>query len=97
MGPWRVTVKPAGENPNQETGLNDSGVGIFLEHEDRDQDLHEVSRVAFIRRNSANPRVGLEEQYEAELKTARWAADRMNRHEADLMRTLEFAGSDRLA
>jgi hypothetical protein len=77
---WKVIIEPVGENPTAE-GLNDSGLGVVLANGEARKEL---SRVAFVRRNSAHPRVSFGEQLRKELARAEVARDELNENLAEL-------------
>ena len=83
---WKVVLEPRDENPDEETGgQNVGGIVIFL---DDGSDKREVSRVAYVRRNSKNPRVSFKKQLAAEVEKAQISADQLNGADADKQRIL---------
>src|SRR3954469_22684885 len=81
---WSVMLEPVGSNPNG-GDTNTSGLSILLVTEDRSHE-HELARVAFVRRNSANPNITFVKQLEKELAKADAAADALNDALDDLER-----------
>lgn len=84
---WTITTEPVGKNPGvfekvvKETGVarqtpeNMGGVVIYLVNGSTKQ---EVSRVAYIRRASKNPKVKFKDQLNTELDKAREALGVLN-------------------
>lgn len=78
---WRVVAEPEGNNPGlidrakAATGVGDSGknAGGMIIYVTDGSSKKEVSRVAWIRRNSKNPKVSFEKQLKVEIDKAREA------------------------
>lgn len=70
--PWRNSE---GSDETAEQGANMGGMIVLLTNGSARQ---EVSRVAFIRRNSKHPEVSFQAQLDAEISKAKAAADTMN-------------------
>lgn len=83
---YTIIAEPEGKNPGRldqlkktadpPPGLNDSGVVLYVVDERGNR--REVSRVAFIRRNSKNPKTSFERQLTEELGRAREAVRVLN-------------------
>lgn len=86
MSRWKVVLEPRDENPSEETGgQNVGGIVIFL---DDGNDKHEVSRVAYVRRNSKNSRVSFKKQLAMEVEKAQISAEELNRSVSERERIL---------
>jgi hypothetical protein len=91
MAGWRIVVEPEGKNPGappppvegaEQTdeipqGTNEGGMIVYLA-DDGGHSKREVSRVAWVRRNGANPDVAFHEQLRAEVDKAKQAIDLIN-------------------
>lgn len=82
---WTVVVQPRTDN----LGKNKGGLVVALTDGDAS---HEVSRVAYVRRNSKNPDVEFGDQLDAEIEKAQRAADAVN----DYLDELERAEDERV-
>ena len=69
--PWKILVEPIGDNGVSEKKKNRGGVSVLLvtNHGSR----HEVTRVAFERKNSSHPEANFEDQLRESIETARAA------------------------
>lgn len=89
MSEWTVVAEPVGENPGRvkkaaaEAGVGNGNVGGMVIYLIRGGSKQEVSRVAWVRRNSKNPKTSFEKQFAAELDKARGAAATLNGFGAD--------------
>jgi hypothetical protein len=83
---WEIVVEPQGNNPGfldqakaklekQEDVENTGGMIIYLSN---GQQKQELSRVAYIRRNSKNPEVKFQDQLAQEVTKAREAVKVLN-------------------
>lgn len=83
MADWKIVVDIEGKNPgdakedDESQGINQGGFVIFAQLGDG-YGRREVSRVAFIRRNSANPDVSFAEQLGIEMTKAKEAVAAAN-------------------
>lgn len=75
---WKIIAEPQGKNPaddpkkaDGEQGDNEGAMVVYLAGPGFGR--QEVSRVGFIRRNTANPEVPFEEQFRAEVDKAQAA------------------------
>jgi hypothetical protein len=80
---WRIMWRPEGKNGEvgSAEAKNGGGLAIYLVPVDRsnvDLGKQEVSRVAFVRRNSKNPSVSLEAKLAEEVNKARVALKILN-------------------
>lgn len=75
MSNWSITAEPEGKNTSGADELNEGGLILYLSSNGSRQ---EVSRVAFVRRNSRNPSVSFDKQLAAEIEKARAARDLLN-------------------
>lgn len=74
---WSIKLKPEGSNDNYER--NEGGMIIQLTNSRSfDSSPQEVSRVAFVRRNSNNPDVSYEHQVKLEVDKARASCELLN-------------------
>jgi hypothetical protein len=61
---WTVSLRAGGGEPGSDTGNNQGGLVVYLTNGDRRK---EVSRVAYVRRNSKNPKTSFEKQLRKEM------------------------------
>lgn len=78
---WKIVLEPVGENPKDdpeiedgEMGRNESALVLYLMFGNGGA-KQEVSRVGFVRRNSANAEVEFRDQLDAEMDKARAALE----------------------
>lgn len=88
-GPWGIVVDPVGKNPGklkkaaQEAGIgtpHDENIGGMIVSVQNTQTgrKDEVSRVAFVRRASKNPKVAFKTQLDKEVAKAKDAVEVLN-------------------
>jgi hypothetical protein len=92
---WTVICEPVEANPD-DTGNNQGGLVVYLTNGDRRK---EVSRVAYVRRNSKNPKTSFEKQLRKEMDKGAMAAKTINDANAavtEAQKALETAEDDLL-
>jgi hypothetical protein len=78
--PWRIVVRPEGNNPgtdDDEDPKNTGGLVVYLDGGGYNG-RQEVSRVAWVRENSLHPDVPFDEMLEAVIHRARTAVAKIN-------------------
>lgn len=68
--PWKIIVEPIGDNGGTEKKKNVGGMSVVLTHT-KSGSRHEVTRVAFERKNSSHPDTAFEEQLRDSIGVAR--------------------------
>lgn len=74
--PWKVVVEPRGDNDEDTPEKNHGGMVIYLQQGNGPK--QEVTRVAFARRNSKNPKDSFKVRMKREHAKAQEAADFLN-------------------
>lgn len=81
MSEWQLKIEPEGDHGESNPGINQGGMVIYLVSPSGAQE--EFSRVAFVRRNSKNPKTSWKNQWQREKARALEALKVLNESTAN--------------